>query len=246
MNLRTNQIAEEEGSKSLADVQRQSALSQSLLLQIQRSVSDYYGNKIATHGPVSAGADWRDLHSQQLRFAQLLKISEGFPSFSLLDYGCGYGALLSYLQENDFSERCNSYIGLDWSRSMVEAAKQLHSDHSSNFHCGDRSMQMRQANFTVGSGIFHVKLETTDEDWQNYVLNVMHEIDSLSEWGFAFNLLTKYSDTDKMRSDLFYADPAFFFDYCKRTFARNVALLHDYGLYEFTILVKKKLPAEVL
>jgi len=29
------------------------------------------------------------------------------------------------------------------------------------------------------------------------------------------------------------------FDYCKRTYSRDVALLHDYGLYEFTILVRK-------
>jgi hypothetical protein len=42
-----------------------------------------------------------------------------------------------------------------------------------------------------------------------------------------------------MRSDLHYADPGRLFDYCKRRFARNVALLHDYGLYEFTLLVRK-------
>jgi hypothetical protein len=26
---------------------------------------------------------------------------------------------------------------------------------------------------------------------------------------------------------------------CKRRFSRNVALLHDYDLYEFTVLVRK-------
>jgi hypothetical protein len=30
-----------------------------------------------------------------------------------------------------------------------------------------------------------------------------------------------------------------FFDHCKRNFSRQVALLHDYGLWEFTILVRK-------
>jgi hypothetical protein len=43
-----------------------------------------------------------------------------------------------------------------------------------------------------------------------------------------------------MRADLYYADPAQVFDYCKRRFSPNVALLHDYGLYEFTILVRKQ------
>jgi hypothetical protein len=29
------------------------------------------------------------------------------------------------------------------------------------------------------------------------------------------------------------------FDLCKRRYSRNVALLHDYEIYEFTILVRK-------
>ena len=33
----------------------------------------------------------------------------------------------------------------------------------------------------------------------------------------------------------------FFFDFCKRNFSRNVALLHDYGLYDFTIIVRKNI-----
>ena len=55
----------------------------------------------------------------------------------------------------------------------------------------------------------------------------------------AFLLLTKYSEKEYMRDNLYYADPLFIFDYCKRNFSKQVALLHDYGLYEFTILVKK-------
>ena len=38
---------------------------------------------------------------------------------------------------------------------------------------------------------------------------------------------------------LYYADPGRLFDLCKRRYSRNIALLHDYGLYEFTILVRK-------
>ena len=45
-----------------------------------------------------------------------------------------------------------------------------------------------------------------------------------------------------MRSDLFYSDPCNLFDICKRKYSRNVALLHDYGLHEFTIIVRKREP----
>ena len=57
--------------------------------------------------------------------------------------------------------------------------------------------------------------------------------------GFRLRFLTIYSDSDKMRDYLYYADPGVLFDLCKRRYSRNVALLHDYGLYEFTILVRK-------
>ena len=48
---------------------------------------------------------------------------------------------------------------------------------------------------------------------------------------------------DRMRDDLYYADPGFVFDHCKRRYSRHVALLHDYGLWEFTVLVRSE-PSE--
>jgi hypothetical protein len=60
-----------------------------------------------------------------------------------------------------------------------------------------------------------------------------------SRLGFAFNCLTSYSDSDKLRDHLYYANPNELFDFCKRQYSRNIALLHDYDLYEFTILVRK-------
>jgi hypothetical protein len=59
----------------------------------------------------------------------------------------------------------------------------------------------------------------------------------LSRRGFAFNALTSYSDRDKQRDDLYYADPLHWFDHCKKHYSRYVSLLHDYPLFEFTILV---------
>jgi hypothetical protein len=91
----------------------------------------------------------------------------------------------------------------------------------------------------VASGLFNLRMEIDDDAWREYVLDTLDRIAELSELGFAFNMLTSYSDPDKMRPDLYYGDPCFFFDRCKRRYARDVALLHDYGLYEFTILVRR-------
>ena len=78
-------------------------------------------------------------------------------------------------------------------------------------------------------------------EWTDFVIQGLEEMNSHSRIGFSSNFLTKYSDADKMRSDLYYADPCFLFDYCKTHFSKNVAILHDYGMYDFTLIVRKSL-----
>lgn len=98
--------------------------------------------------------------------------------------------------------------------------------------------QLEPTDFTVASGIFNVRLDVPDDEWRAYVETTLEKLAGLSRAGFAFNMLTSYSDADKMRPDLYYGDPGWFFDLCKRRYSRNVALLHDYGLYEFTMIVR--------
>jgi len=97
----------------------------------------------------------------------------------------------------------------------------------------------RKWDYVVASGLFNVQLKTNTLDWEAYIRETIDAFNAISIKGFGFNILTSYSDLDKMKDYLHYGDPLFYFDYCKKKYARNVSLLHDYGLYEFTILVKK-------
>jgi hypothetical protein len=96
------------------------------------------------------------------------------------------------------------------------------------------------ADYGIASGVLNVRLSRSDDEWAGYLEGVLDVLDQTSERGFAFNCLTSYSDADRMRRDLYYADPCALFDLCKRRYSPHVALLHDYGLYEFTILVRKR------
>jgi hypothetical protein len=84
-----------------------------------------------------------------------------------------------------------------------------------------------------------LKLDNEAERWGEHVLQMLDRLWSLSTRGLAFNSLTSYSDAEKKRPELDYPDPRFLFDYCKTHFSRQVALLHDYGVYEFTMLVRR-------
>jgi len=99
---------------------------------------------------------------------------------------------------------------------------------------------LQPADYVIASGIFNVKLQTPDAAWQGYVTETLERIERLARRGFAFNALSLYSDPEKRRTDLHYADPLALFDYCKRRFSPRVALLHDYPLWEFTILVRRE------
>jgi SAM-dependent methyltransferase len=198
-------------------------------------VAEYYSSKLALHGETPQGVDWNGKEGQYLRFNQLSLIIDDQKPFSINDIGSGYGAFYDFLQERHTEF---SYDGIDVSVDMISAAKLRYKDQANvHFHVG--SQPAKRADYGVASGIFNVRLGRTDLEWSTYLQDVLDTLDQTSNLGFAFNCLTAYSDADKMRDYLYYADPCKLFDLCKRRYSRNVALLHDYDLYEFTILVRK-------
>jgi SAM-dependent methyltransferase len=197
-------------------------------------VADYYAGKLARFGATPAGVDWNSAESQTLRFRQLLQLVDDDTGFTVLDYGCGYGALWSHLRAAGV--RCQ-YVGYDVAGPMVDAARREHARQSDVQFVDDRDC-LTPADYCVASGIFNVKLATSDDHWDAYMKETLADMAALSRKGFAFNVLTSYSDPERRRADLYYADPLAMFDHCKRTFSPRVALLHDYPLYEFTVLVR--------
>lgn len=198
-------------------------------------VASYYTQKIKEFGPQPKGVDWNGEDGQVLRFLQLSRVLDPEASFSIADVGCGYGALLDFLRERFQDFR---YVGLDISETMIETARKLHEGKAQGtFIAGTEPAE--HVDFSVASGIFNVRLGTDEAAWKTYIENTLERMHQFSTRGFAFNCLTSYSDADRMRADLHYANPCELFDLCKRKFSRNVSLLHDYGLYEFTIVVRK-------
>lgn len=204
--------------------------------ELLEEVAKYYTAKLAKYGNTPRGVDWNGEEGQILRFKQLCKVFDPEKSaFSVNDLGCGYGAFLEYLQDK-YPE--SLYLGIDVSREMIISAEQRYATaNQARFLISSEPDQ--RADYGVASGIFNVRLGRTDAEWFEYLQTTLDVLDQTNDLGFAFNCLTSYSDGDKKRDDLYYADPCRLFDLCKRRYSREVALLHDYGLYEFTILVRK-------
>jgi len=202
---------------------------------MHETAARYYADKVRQFGASPRGVDWNSEASQVLRFEQLLRLIDGRELTSVNDYGCGYGALADHLHRAGC--RCR-YTGFDLAESMIAHARAMHeADPLCTFTSDLGAVETADCSFA--SGVFNVKQDHPSGEWHAYVLATLGVMDRLSATAFAFNMLSSYSDREKRRPDLFYGDPAVFFDYCKTRFSSRVALLHDYPLYEFTIVVRK-------
>jgi SAM-dependent methyltransferase len=200
-------------------------------------ISNLYSDNLTEHGDQSKAVGWPTSSSQELRFEKLtevISIDESVP-FSVNDYGCGYGAHLDYLLKNNFSVSC--YNGYDLSEEMLSKSKDRLKGFEGDLNLINSSKISTPADFTFASGTFNVRFESTYEEWKEFIEEALQMISESSNLGFSFNLLSKYVDWEEPH--LFYGDPCYWFDYCKVNFSKQVSLLHDYPLYEWTILVRK-------
>jgi len=208
---------------------------------VLRHLDQYFSGKFRQYGATPRGVDWKNKFAQVIRFKQVMKIVEldVGKRFTLNDLGSGYGAMFDYLRQNGFEKF--SYRGYDLSQEMVDEGRRLFG-RAANFRIQkiNHPRQMMPADFAVASGIFNNKNGFSNSMWQRYILDTIDCMNAASRRGFSFNVLSTYSDKEFRRSDLYYAEPLFFFDYCKRKFSPEVTMSHSYGLHEFTLMVYKR------
>lgn len=198
----------------------------------------FYHRHLHQQGVNAQRVGWKNQVAQQIRFEQLTKVITQPATGSINDLGCGLGDFAQYLQVNGFNRL--TYVGYDIIEQMIRSAIPLNQkSQACRFVNIRQAAEMLDADYTVASGIFNVKIAISEAVWLNHLLETIQQMNLKSRKGFAFNVLSNYSDPEFRNSDLYYADPLFLFDYCKRQFSRNVALLHDYNQYDFTIIVRK-------
>ena len=95
--------------------------------RILATVCRYYTDRLRQFGATPQGVDWNSADAQALRFSRLLELlpvsREADPPVSLIDYGCGYGALADYLAARGGAV---TYCGFDVSADMIAAAEARH------------------------------------------------------------------------------------------------------------------------
>ena len=205
--------------------------------KIIKDTASYFSLKINNYKDVPLGVDWNSIDAQEIRQDQVLKILSTSKKFSINDIGCGYAHLFDYLKIKKYSDF--KYYGIDISPHMIRQAEKRNKNTDINLRLINSINEIDIADYSVASGLFNMKQSVPNNEWQAYITECLVQINKKSEKGFSFNMLTSYADKKLMRPDLYYGDPLFYFDFCKKNFSNNISLLHDYGLYDFTILVRR-------
>ena len=198
-------------------------------------IEKLYSENFDKFGIDSKSVGWNSPESQQLRFEKLMSVAADLlnKEFSINELGCGYGQLFKYCEANNY--RLSQFNGYDISEKMLDAARKYINSDKANYY--KESKIFTKADYTITSGIFNVKFEKQKSNWENYIKDTLVNMFENSTIGISFNLLTKYVDFES--ENLYYADPAFYFDFCKKELSRYVNLIHDYKLFEWTIVVKR-------
>ena len=201
-----------------------------------KKIQELYTDNILSKGKQSTAVGWNTEDCQKLRFAKLFSLIGEDKDFNLLDYGCGYGSAVDFIYK-DMNSSLSEYKGYDISDEMLKAAAENLKKYKLNCEFVNSKDIHSSADYVIVSGTFNVKLDTSRKEWEEFIENTLTSLNNSAKKGFSFNMLTSYVDWQEPH--LYYGNPCFWFDFCKRNFSKYVNLIHDYPLWEWTITVNK-------
>jgi SAM-dependent methyltransferase len=207
------------------------------LIHLHADVERYYTQKVLMYGATAPGVDWTCRPTQELRFVQLLKLCDFRLPFSLNDVGCGYGALLSFLAKRHRGAKVD-YLGTDLSQAMIDQVKPSRRPSIRSRFVVASSIP-RVADYSVASGIFNVRLQQSTACWTLFVEQMLTAMHAASRLGFAVNFLAPVGSGMQDIPELYRTSPEVWMHYCERQFNAKVELARDYGMCEFTLLVRR-------
>ncbi|WDZ96597.1 class I SAM-dependent methyltransferase [Herbaspirillum sp. WKF16] len=202
-----------------------------------KKIEELYTSNLQRLGTSSQSVGWNSEDSQKMRFIKLAQVvQDPDQPFSVNDYGCGYGAMANFF-EDELGLQIAGYNGYDISKEMLSSASAALSPRQKNLQLIESPDITTEADYSFVSGTFNVRFDAERAAWTSYVEQKIAQMDRFSRRGFAFNMLTSYVDWEEPH--LYYGNPCDWFDFCKKNFSKRVSLIHDYPLWEWTIVVRK-------
>jgi SAM-dependent methyltransferase len=198
----------------------------------ERTVLDFYTERWKEYGYDTRSLGIGSRESQDIRFRVLTEVGD-LTNTAILDVGCGFGDLHSYLERRGIPVR---YAGVDIQPAFIEEARRLHP--ADEFYCADiEQFEPKTApDYIFVSGSFNVKFREDQEAW---VFRILHRLFDRCRLGVGINMLSTYYDPGHHRDDMFYCPPERALTEA-HAITRWVTLRHDYMPHDFTLYLYRK------
>jgi len=203
-----------------------------------RQIIAHYEACLERHGDSHLGVDWPNAADAETRYRVMLaSIRPGDMPASLLDFGCGAGHLLDFIQRN--GPQGIDYRGLDASAKFVGLCQRKYPNtafyHRDIFEGG---AAVEPADYVVLNGVLTEKRGMSQEAMLSYMEALLATVWPLAHKGMAFNVMS--TQVQWQRDDLFHVP----FDTMARIVAerlsRHFRFRQDYGLYDYTTYVYRE------
>ena len=202
-------------------------------------MAKHYTSAFDLHGPNSQGVDWGEKEwAAVCRNRNMIGVVKDLNcSTTLLDVGCGYGALGELIRQEGIQIE---YNGIDVAENMIDYAKSRFGPES-DFVCEDflEWQPRRNYDYIVCNGVLTQKLDATHLEMHQYSKRLIQKMFDCANIGIAFNCMSTYVNFQK--DNLFYKNPSEMLAWCMSQLSPHVRLDASYELwYEYTVYVYRK------
>jgi SAM-dependent methyltransferase len=183
--------------------------------------------------------DWPSGADLATRFGVMLELlAEAGERPELLDVGCGPGLMLDYLSATDNIARVQ-YRGIDLSSAMVELARTRWPRHE--FSCRDivaAPLPEQSVDVVIMNGVLTERVSLDIETMTLLAQSLIAAAFRVARVGIAFNVMNAH--VDWQRDDLFHWPFDALAGFLRREVSPNYMLRADYGLHEYTCIVRRR------
>lgn len=195
-------------------------------------IAKLYDERVKKFGCGAQSVGWKSKDQQWLRF-QVLTKNIILANQSIIDLGCGFGDLYEFLCESGSIPKC--YTGIDISDEVLKIASEKYNKIS------DVSFQKRQLilktedvyDYAVASGSLNYKFPI---NMNEYLENFIAVYEICVRKGLLVNLLS--TNVDYIQEIHAHYSPEYVGAVFRKYF-REVRVIENYGLYEFTVQALK-------
>ena len=208
------------------------------------SIVAHYEQCLRRHGPTPAGVDWPNGADLATRFGVMLEpLAEAGECPELLDLGCGPGLLVDFLSAIGAADRVK-YRGIDLSQQMVDAARERWPKHE--FVRRDiiaMPLAEQSVDVVIMNGVLTERVALNIAAMTALAEALVAAAFRAARVAIAFNVMNAH--VDWRREDLFHWPFDALAGFLRRNVSRFYELRADYGLYEYTCIVRRqpRLPA---